>query len=359
MRCSKAYNGSEMLRLAAAQEVHLILLDVMMPGMDGLSAMAELRKTSNVPVILLTAKSEDTDKVLGLNLGADDYVTKPFNPIEVMARVRSQLRRYLQLGGGQVLPTQVTIGGIMLDDAGRTVTVDGEPVALTPTEFDILRLLMQHAGTVFTSPREIYRRVWGDSPVGVENAVAVHIRHLRSKIEIDPTEPRYLKVVWARDTKWRNDEMKKLQDNLAARIAASVILTVSFLLTLLAPAGIVLLASYQAYNDGGAHLRTSYLHAAGVREYYDHVEPVLEGLVHQPQSYQNYLNSLNVHVDVKTTDGTTVFSNAKEGETSLLEDPFSYTFTTGETKLWKNTFSDAEKAQRALERFPRAVGSRT
>lgn len=146
--------------------------------------------------------------------------------------------------------------------------------------------------------------------------------------------------------------MKKLQDNLPARIAASVILTVSFLLTLLSTAGIVLLASYQAYNDGGAQLRTSYLHAAGVQEYYDHVEPVLEGLVHEPQSYQNYLNSLNVHVDVKTTDGTTVFSNAKEGETSLLEGPFSYTFTTGETKLWKNTFSDAEKAQRALERFP-------
>ena len=146
--------------------------------------------------------------------------------------------------------------------------------------------------------------------------------------------------------------MKKLQDNLAARIAASVILTVSFLLTLLSTAGIVLLASYQAYNDGGAQLRTSYLHAAGVQEYYDHVEPVLEGLVHEPQSYQNYLNSLNVHVDVKTTDGTTVFSNAKEGETSLLEGPFSYTFTTGETKLWKNTFSDAEKAKRALERFP-------
>ena len=170
----------------------------MMPGMDGLTAMAELRKTSNVPVILLTAKSEDMDKVLGLNLGADDYVTKPFNPIEVMARVRSQLRRYLQLGGGQVLPTQVTIGGIMLD----------EPVALTPTEFDILRLLMQHAGTVF-SPREIYRRVWGDSPVGVENAVAVHIRHLRSKIEIDPTEPRYLKVVWGKGYKMEERRNEK------------------------------------------------------------------------------------------------------------------------------------------------------
>ena len=175
----EAYNGSEMLRLAATQEVHLILLDVMMPGMDGLSAMAELRRTSNVPVILLTAKSEDTDKVLGLNLGADDYVTKPFNPIEVMARVRSQLRRYLQLGGGQVLPTQVTIGGIMLDDAGRTVTVDGEPV------------------------------VWGDSPVGVENAVAVHIRHLRSKIEIDPTEPRYLKVVWGKGYKMEERRNEK------------------------------------------------------------------------------------------------------------------------------------------------------
>ena len=209
----EAYNGSEMLRLAAMQEVHLILLDVMMPGMDGLSAMAELRRTSNVPVILLTAKSEDTDKVLGLNLGADDYVTKPFNPIEVMARVRSQLRRYLQLGGGQVLPTQVTIGGIMLDAAGRQpikykTLIYGEPVALTPTEFDILRLLMQHAGTVF-SPREIYRRVWGDSPVGVENAVAVHIRHLRSKIEIDPTEPRYLKVVWGKGYKMEERRNEK------------------------------------------------------------------------------------------------------------------------------------------------------
>lgn len=159
----EAYNGSEMLRACrhAGGASHPARRDD--AGHGRLSAMAELRRTSNVPVILLTAKSEDTDKVLGLNLGADDYVTKPFNPIEVMARVRSQLRRYLQLGGGQVLPTQVTIGGIMLDDAGRTVTVDGEPVALTPTEFDILRLLMQHAGTVF-SPREIYRRVWGDSP---------------------------------------------------------------------------------------------------------------------------------------------------------------------------------------------------
>ena len=200
----EAYNGSEMLRLAAMQEVHLILLDVMMPGMDGLTAMAELRRTSNVPVILLTAKSEDTDKVLGLNLGADDYVTKPFNPIEVMARVRSQLRRYLQLGGGQVLPTQVTIGGIMLDDAGRTVTVDGEPVALTPKEYDILYYLMQHPGKVYT-PAELYSAVWNEAPVGIDNTVAVHIRHLREKLEIDPSNPRYLKVVWGKGYKLEGD----------------------------------------------------------------------------------------------------------------------------------------------------------
>ena len=200
----EAYNGSEMLRLAAMQEVHLILLDVMMPGMDGLSAMAELRRTSNVPVILLTAKSEDTDKVLGLNLGADDYVTKPFNPIEVMARVRSQLRRYLQLGGGQVLPTQVTIGGIMLDDAGRTVTVDGEPVALTPKEYDILHFLMQNPGKVF-SPAEIYRTVWAELPLNADNALAVHIRHIREKIEINPADPRYIKVVWGKGYKMEAD----------------------------------------------------------------------------------------------------------------------------------------------------------
>lgn len=196
----EAYTGQQMLDILARQDVHLVLLDIMMPQMDGLTAMAKLRQESNVPVILLTAKSEDTDKVLGLNLGADDYVTKPFNPVEVLARVRSQLRRYLLLGGGAVKPSQVTIGGISLDDSAKTVSVDGEPVSLTPTEYDILRLLMQNAGAVF-SPKEIYRRVWGESPVGVENAVAVHIRHLRSKIEINPAEPRYLKVVWGKGYK--------------------------------------------------------------------------------------------------------------------------------------------------------------
>ena len=207
-RVFKAENAKEGLDILDRENIHLVLLDIMMPGLDGLSVCRAVRRTNDVPIIFLTALSDEDDKLLGYELGADDYVTKPFNPIEVMARVRSQLRRYLQLGGGQVLPTQVTIGGIMLDDAGRTVTVDGEPVALTPTEFDILRLLMQHAGTVF-SPREIYRRVWGDSPVGVENAVAVHIRHLRSKIEIDPTEPRYLKVVWGKGYKMEERRNEK------------------------------------------------------------------------------------------------------------------------------------------------------
>ena len=203
-----AVDGQDALEKVQNNEIHCVVLDIMMPRLDGLKATLKIREKYNFPIILLSAKSEDTDKITGLGFGADDYVTKPFNPIEVMARVRSQLRRYLQLGGGQVLPTQVTIGGIMLDDAGRTVTVDGEPVALTPTEFDILRLLMQHAGTVF-SPREIYRRVWGDSPVGVENAVAVHIRHLRSKIEIDPTDPRYLKVVWGKGYKMEERRNEK------------------------------------------------------------------------------------------------------------------------------------------------------
>ena len=194
-RVLKAYNGKEALAVAAREEVHLILMDIMMPVMDGLTAMAQLRQTSNVPVILLTAKSEDTDKVLGLNVGADDYITKPFNPVELLARVRSQLRRYLQLGPGTLV-----IGGIRLDDNAKTVTVDGENAALTPKEYDILRFLMKNAGTVF-SPSEIYRRVWDDVPLNAAGAIAVHIRHLREKIEINPSEPRYIKVVWGKGYK--------------------------------------------------------------------------------------------------------------------------------------------------------------
>ena len=199
-RVLKAENGREALSLAAKEEVHLMLLDIMMPQMDGLETLAKLREFSNIPVILLTAKGEDTDKILGLNIGADDYITKPFNPVEVLARVRSQLRRYLQLGGGSVRPTSYVIGGIELDDNAKTVTVDGEAVSLTPKEYDILRFLMQNAGTVF-SPAEIYRRVWDDIPLNAAGAIAVHIRHLREKIEINPAEPRYLKVVWGKGYK--------------------------------------------------------------------------------------------------------------------------------------------------------------
>ena len=195
-----AYSGKELLSLLRHEEVQLILLDIMMPEMDGLTAMAKIRESSNVPIILLSAKSEDTDKILGLNIGADDYVTKPFNPVEVLARVRSQLRRYLQLGGGEVKPSVLVNGGITLDDQAKRVTVDGEEVSLTPKEYDILRFLMQNAGTVY-SPKEIYRRVWDDVPLNADSVLAVHIRHLREKIEIDPAEPRYLKVVWGKGYK--------------------------------------------------------------------------------------------------------------------------------------------------------------
>ncbi len=195
-----AYNGQEALDILEKQDIQLVLMDVMMPIMDGITAMARLREKYNTPVILLTAKGEDTDKVLGLNVGADDYITKPFNPVELLARVRSQLRRYLQLGSRPATEERLTVGGLCLDDGQKQVWVDGEPIALTPTEYDILRLCMQHPGRVL-SPREIYRRVWQDDPLGAEGTVAVHIRHLREKIEINPAEPRYLKVVWGQGYK--------------------------------------------------------------------------------------------------------------------------------------------------------------
>jgi len=198
-----ACDGREALDVMARESIDLLLLDVMMPKMDGLAAMTELRKTSNVPVILLTAKSEETDVVKGLNLGADDYITKPFRPVELLARVRSQLRRYTRLGGvgGKAEEDSLlSVGGICIDDKQKVVTVDGEEIALTPTEYDILHFLMQHPGEVF-SPKELYRRVWGDDPFGAENTVAVHIRHLREKLEINPSEPRWLKVVWGQGYK--------------------------------------------------------------------------------------------------------------------------------------------------------------
>ena len=201
-----AGNGREALERVREEELHLVLMDIMMPEMDGISAMVKIREQTNLPVILLTAKGEDTDKVLGLNVGADDYVTKPFNPVELLARVKSQLRRYLQLGGGVKAEGQAvyTVGGITLNDKAKEVLVDGEQVNLTPTEYEILKLLMRHQGEVL-SPREIYTRVWNDEPYGAESTVAVHIRHLREKIEINPAEPRYLKVVWTQGYKMEQE----------------------------------------------------------------------------------------------------------------------------------------------------------
>lgn len=191
----EANNGKQALEVIGEEEIHLVLMDIMMPEMDGISAMVRIREKSNVPVILITAKSEDSDKILGLNVGADDYITKPFNPIEVAARVKSQIRRYTQLGAAKQRPQILVIGGIELDDNAKTVTRDGVPVSLTPTEYEILKLLMQNAGRVY-SPKEIYREIWRENPVTADNTVAVHIRHLREKIEINPAEPRYLKAVW-------------------------------------------------------------------------------------------------------------------------------------------------------------------
>ena len=196
----EAGNGREALEYLAKEDIHLVLMDIMMPEMDGITAMVRIREQSNVPVILLTAKSEDTDKILGLNIGADDYVTKPFNPVELQARVKSQLRRYMQLGGGSGRKEVLTMGGIELDDRTKEVTLDGDKVSLTRTEYDILKMLMENPGKVF-SPTQIYTQVWKDNPYGAENTVAVHIRHLREKIEYNPAEPRYLKAVWGRGYK--------------------------------------------------------------------------------------------------------------------------------------------------------------
>ena len=196
-----ACNGKEAVDWVRNNDIHLVLMDIMMPVMDGFTATAQIREFSNVPIILLTAKSETEDKVLGLNVGADDYITKPFAPVEVLARVRSQLRRYAKLGSRQEENTGIlTIGGITLDDRTKTVLAEGEPVSLTPTEYAILRLLMANPGKVY-STKNLYESVWQEAALGSEGAVAVHIRHLREKIEINPSEPRYLKVVWGQGYK--------------------------------------------------------------------------------------------------------------------------------------------------------------
>lgn len=196
----EAYTGNEAIKTVQNNDIHLILMDIMMPGLDGISAMAKIRESSNIPIILLTAKSEDCDKILGLNVGADDYITKPFNPLEVTARVRSQLRRYFRLGGGNDLPELYTVGGLELNDKNKSVTVDGQSAALTPKEYEILKLLISHPDRVY-SPKEIYSEVWKEKPLGNDNTVAVHIRHLREKIEIDPAAPRYIKVIFGQGYK--------------------------------------------------------------------------------------------------------------------------------------------------------------
>jgi len=200
----EAYNGQEAIEIVKNTDIHLILMDIMMPVMGGIEAMVKIREFSNVPVIMLTAKSEDTDKVLGLTVGADDYITKPFNPVELQARVKSQIRRYMLLGSGTVRESKMTIGGIELDDKAKEVFLDGEKINLTKTEYDILKLLMDNRGEVF-SPNQIYEKVWKDSAFGSENTVAVHIRHLREKIEYDPANPRYLKVIWGRGYKMEGE----------------------------------------------------------------------------------------------------------------------------------------------------------
>lgn len=200
-RVFEAYSGAKALEVMQEEDIQLVLMDIMMPEMDGITATAKIREISNVPIIMLTAKSEDSDKILGLNIGADDYITKPFNPVEVMARVKSQLRRYTNLGSWNKPASNVwETGGLRLDDESKTVTVDGEPVSLTPIEYKILKFLMKSPGKVYSSD-EIYRAIWKDEPYGSESAVAVHIRHIREKTEINPSDPRYLKVVWGQGYK--------------------------------------------------------------------------------------------------------------------------------------------------------------
>ena len=193
----KAYDGLQAIEIMKKEEVHLILLDIMMPNLDGIRATRKIRETSSVPIIMLSAKSEDVFKILGLNIGADDYITKPFNPLELIARVKSQLRRYTQLGNLATEEKEAVYvcGGLVVNDDLKTVTVDGEPVKLTPIEYNILVLLIKNQGKVF-SIEQIYENIWNEEAIGADNTVAVHIRHIREKIEINPREPRYLKVVW-------------------------------------------------------------------------------------------------------------------------------------------------------------------
>jgi len=191
----KAYDGIEALDIVRREEIHLILMDIMMPRLDGMRTTMKIREEKNIPIIMLSAKSEDYDKITGLNVGADDYITKPFNPLELIARVKSQLRRYVSLGSLEKKTGVFKSGGLMVDDEAKTVTVDGEQVPVTPIEYGIIKLLTEYAGKVFSMDK-IYEAVWNEASFNPENTVAVHIRRIREKIEINPKDPRYLKVVW-------------------------------------------------------------------------------------------------------------------------------------------------------------------
>ena len=192
----KAYDGEQAISMLQKEDVHLLIMDIMMPRLDGIRATLKIREYSSIPIIMLSAKSEDTDKILGLNIGADDYITKPFNPLELVARVKSNLRRYTSLGSLSAESTSVyQVGGLSINDETKEVTVDGEVVKMTPIEYNILLLLVKNQGRVF-SINQIYESIWNEDAIGADNTVAVHIRHIREKIEIKPREPRYLKVVW-------------------------------------------------------------------------------------------------------------------------------------------------------------------
>lgn len=203
---TEASSGEDAFEVWAQNpDILLMVVDVMLPGIDGYEICRRVRaRGSEIGIIMLTARAQEMDKVMGLMTGADDYITKPFNPVEVLARVKSQLRRFLQLGAAVKAPSVISVGGIELDHDAKRVTLDGEPVALTPKEYDILYYLMQHPGKVYT-PAELYSAVWNEAPVGIDNTVAVHIRHLREKLEIDPSNPRYLKVVWGKGYKLEGD----------------------------------------------------------------------------------------------------------------------------------------------------------
>ena len=192
----KAYDGAQAIEILKKEDIHLLIMDVMMPKLDGIRATLKIREYSSIPIIMLSAKSEDTDKILGLNIGADDYITKPFNPLELAARVKSNLRRYTYLGSLKADSKAVyQVGGLVINDDTKQVFVDDEPVKMTPIEYNILLLLMKNQGRVF-SINQIYESIWNEDAIGADNTVAVHIRHIREKIEINPKEPRYLKVVW-------------------------------------------------------------------------------------------------------------------------------------------------------------------